>query len=79
VPGASIGIDRLLKKFDRESEFANGIRISTADSLPIIKMAAFGRGEPADDRAIQPAGEQRHRQLGPGPGDRAWWTESITT
>jgi amino-acid N-acetyltransferase len=41
VPGASMGIDRLLKKFDRESEFANGIRISTADSLPIIKMAAF--------------------------------------
>lgn len=41
VPGAGTRIDDLLQQFGRSSEFVDGVRISTPDSLPIIKMAAF--------------------------------------
>lgn len=41
VPGAKEWIDSVLKEYDTESEYHNGIRIATADSIPFIRMAAF--------------------------------------
>jgi amino-acid N-acetyltransferase len=41
VPGAKEWIDSVLLEYDTESEYHNGIRIATADSIPFIRMAAF--------------------------------------
>jgi amino-acid N-acetyltransferase len=41
VPGAKEWIDAVLAEYDTESEYVNGVRIATADSIPFIRMAAF--------------------------------------
>ncbi|OHD14623.1 MAG: amino-acid N-acetyltransferase [Spirochaetes bacterium GWB1_48_6] len=41
VPGAKERIDEVLKEYGEESQVEAGIRISTAEDLPFIKMAAF--------------------------------------
>ena len=41
VPGARQWIDAVLKEYDTESEYVNGVRISTQESIPFIRMAAF--------------------------------------
>src|SRR5215813_9269016 len=41
VPGAREWIDAVLKEYDIESEYVNGVRIATQDSIPFIRMAAF--------------------------------------
>ena len=41
VPGAREWIDAVLKEYDIESEYVDGIRIATQDSIPFIRMAAF--------------------------------------
>jgi amino-acid N-acetyltransferase len=41
VPGAREWIDAVLKEYDTESEYVDGIRIATQDSIPFIRMAAF--------------------------------------
>ncbi len=41
VPGAGEWINAVLKEYDIESEYVNGIRIATQDSIPFIRMAAF--------------------------------------
>ncbi len=41
VPGAQVGIDHLLGRFNIEAKYHNGLRISSEESLPLIKMAAF--------------------------------------
>jgi amino-acid N-acetyltransferase len=41
VPGAGARIDELLRQFGRKTEFSGSVRISHADTMPIIKMAAF--------------------------------------
>jgi amino-acid N-acetyltransferase len=41
VPGAREWIDAVLKEYDIESEYVDGIRIATRDSIPFIRMAAF--------------------------------------
>jgi amino-acid N-acetyltransferase len=41
VPGAREWIDAVLKEYDTESEYVDGIRIATEDSIPFIRMAAF--------------------------------------
>jgi amino-acid N-acetyltransferase len=41
VPGAREWIDAVLKEYDTESEYVDGIRIATPDSIPFIRMAAF--------------------------------------
>jgi len=41
VPGAKEWIDAVLKEYDTESEYVNGVRIATQDSIPFIRMAAF--------------------------------------
>jgi amino-acid N-acetyltransferase len=41
VPGAREWIDAVLKEYDIESEYLNGVRIATQDSIPFIRMAAF--------------------------------------
>jgi amino-acid N-acetyltransferase len=41
VPGAKEWIDSVLLEYDTESEYHNGVRIATADSIPFIRMAAF--------------------------------------
>jgi amino-acid N-acetyltransferase len=41
VPGAREWIDAVLKEYDIESEYVDGIRIATEDSIPFIRMAAF--------------------------------------
>lgn len=41
VPGSREWIDAVLKEYDTESEYANGVRIATQDSIPFIRMAAF--------------------------------------
>lgn len=41
VPGSREWIDAVLKEYDIESEYVNGIRIATQDSIPFIRMAAF--------------------------------------
>jgi len=41
VPGAREWIDAVLKEYDTESEYVDGVRIATEDSIPFIRMAAF--------------------------------------
>src|SRR6186997_1835397 len=41
IPGAREWIDDVLKEYDIESEYLNGVRIATKDSIPFIRMAAF--------------------------------------
>src|SRR5215468_6353995 len=41
VPGAREWIDAVLKEYDIESEYVDGTRIATQDSIPFIRMAAF--------------------------------------
>jgi amino-acid N-acetyltransferase len=41
VPGARGWIDAVLKEYDIESEYVDGIRVATQDSIPFIRMAAF--------------------------------------
>ena len=41
VPGAREWIDAVLKEYDIESAYVDGIRIATQDSIPFIRMAAF--------------------------------------
>jgi len=41
VPGAREWIDAVLKEYDIESQYVDGIRIATPDSIPLIRMAAF--------------------------------------
>jgi amino-acid N-acetyltransferase len=41
VPGAKNRIDEILKTYGIRFDVANGIRISTPESIPFIKMAAF--------------------------------------
>ena len=41
VPGAREWIDAVLREYDIESEYVNGVRVATADSIPFIRMAAF--------------------------------------
>ncbi len=41
VPGAREWIDAVLKEYDTESEYVNGVRVATEDSIPFIRMAAF--------------------------------------
>src|SRR5688572_2688628 len=41
VPGARGWIDAVLKEYDIESEYVDGVRIATQDSIPFIRMAAF--------------------------------------
>jgi amino-acid N-acetyltransferase len=41
IPSAREWIDAVLKEYDIESEYVNGIRIATEDSIPFIRMAAF--------------------------------------
>ena len=41
IPGAREWIDAVLKEYDTESEYVNGVRIATQDSIPFIRMAAF--------------------------------------
>src|SRR5688500_4947500 len=41
IPGAREWIDAVLKEYDIESEYVDGIRIATQDSIPFIRMAAF--------------------------------------
>src|SRR4026207_2498956 len=41
IPGAGGGICAERKEYDIESEYRNGIRIATQDSIPFIRMAAF--------------------------------------
>ncbi len=41
VPGARDRINEVLKTFNQECRMVNGIRISPAEAIPLIKMAAF--------------------------------------
>jgi amino-acid N-acetyltransferase len=41
IPGAREWIDAVLKEYDIESEYRDGVRIATRDSIPFIRMAAF--------------------------------------
>lgn len=41
IPGARGWIDAVLKEYDTESEYVDGVRIATEDSIPFIRMAAF--------------------------------------
>ncbi|MGL1891119.1 MAG: amino-acid N-acetyltransferase [Spirochaetaceae bacterium] len=41
VPGAHNHIDRILKQYNVKTTMNNGIRISTHETIPFIKMAAF--------------------------------------
>jgi amino-acid N-acetyltransferase len=41
VPGAREWIDAVLKEYDIESAYVDGVRIATEDSIPFIRMAAF--------------------------------------
>ncbi|WP_028974136.1 amino-acid N-acetyltransferase [Spirochaeta cellobiosiphila] len=41
VPGATERIDEILKQFQMDTDRVNNIRISTQESIPFIKMAAF--------------------------------------
>jgi amino-acid N-acetyltransferase len=41
IPGAKGWIDAVLKEYDIESEYVDGVRIATQDSIPFIRMAAF--------------------------------------
>ena len=41
VPGARSRIDEVLTTYDIKCQMVNGIRISTPESIPFIKMAAF--------------------------------------
>src|SRR5215831_1960224 len=41
VPGAREWIDAVLKEYDIESEYRQGVRVATTDSIPFIRMAAF--------------------------------------
>ncbi len=41
VPGARSRIDEVLERFDAEKKFMNGIRISSPETMDLIKMAAF--------------------------------------
>jgi amino-acid N-acetyltransferase len=41
VPGAREWIDAVLEEYDIKSEYINGVRIATEDSIPFIRMAAF--------------------------------------
>src|SRR6185503_3062830 len=41
VPGARGWIDAVLKEYDIESAYVDGIRVATQDSIPFIRMAAF--------------------------------------
>ena len=41
VPGARGWIDAVLKEYDIESAYVDGVRIATQDSIPFIRMAAF--------------------------------------
>jgi amino-acid N-acetyltransferase len=41
VPGAKNRIDEILKTYDIRCDIVNGVRISTPQSIPFIKMAAF--------------------------------------
>src|SRR5262245_51633996 len=41
VPGAREWIDAVLKEYEIESEYVDGVRIATQDSIPFVRMAAF--------------------------------------
>jgi len=41
IPGAREWVDAVLKEYDIESEYRNGVRVATQDSIPFIRMAAF--------------------------------------
>ncbi|NNM53670.1 MAG: amino-acid N-acetyltransferase, partial [Spirochaetales bacterium] len=41
VPGSKEWIDAVLAEYDITSEFIDGVRLSTAESIPFIRMAAF--------------------------------------
>jgi amino-acid N-acetyltransferase len=41
VPGTRDRIDEVLKKYDIRCKTVNGMRVSPADAIPLIKMAAF--------------------------------------
>lgn len=41
IPGAKEWIDEVLKEYDIESEYRNGVRVATEDAIPFIRMAAF--------------------------------------
>jgi len=41
IPGAREWIDAVLKEYDIESDYVDGVRVATQDSIPFIRMAAF--------------------------------------
>lgn len=41
IPGARGWIDAVLKEYDTESAYVDGVRIATEESIPFIRMAAF--------------------------------------
>ena len=41
VPGSKEWIDAVLAEYDITSDFVDGVRLSTAESIPFIRMAAF--------------------------------------
>ena len=41
VPGSRLRIDTILRQFNKEWEFRDGLRITAEESLPLIVMAAF--------------------------------------
>lgn len=41
IPGAHDHIDRILKQYNVETRLIDGVRISTPETIPFIKMAAF--------------------------------------
>ena len=41
IPGAHNHIDRILKQYNVETKSIDGVRISTTETIPFIKMAAF--------------------------------------
>lgn len=41
IPGAHDHINRILKQYNVQTKSENGIRISTSETIPFIKMAAF--------------------------------------
>jgi amino-acid N-acetyltransferase len=41
VPGAKEGIDAVLREYDIVSEYSGSVRITTAEAIPFVQMAAF--------------------------------------
>ena len=55
VHGGGPQITDLMRRLGKEPEFVDGLRVTDAETVDIVRMALVGQGQPRDRRRAQPA------------------------